>query len=66
MQSFLKMDNSNRFAEHYKELASDITGHSLNENYWSRQFNNSSTSETWDINQPISMSDIYTTLLFSQ
>ena len=57
-------DQLNRFAEHYEELASDITGHSLNENYWKRILNNSSTpQESWDINQPISMSEIHSTVL---
>ena len=57
-------DQLNRFAEHYEELASDITGHSLNENYWKRIFNNSSSpQESWDINQPISMSEIHSTVL---
>ena len=57
-------DQLNRFAEHYEELASDITGHSLNENYWKRILNNSSSpQESWDINQPISMSEIQSTVL---
>ena len=60
-------DQLNRFAEHYEELASDITGHSLNENYWKRILNNSSSpQESWDINQPISMSEIHSTCSFNE
>jgi len=34
-------DLLNRYAEHYEKLDSDITGHSLNENYWKGILNNS-------------------------
>jgi len=39
-------------------------GHSLNENYLEGILNNySSPQESWDINQPISMSEIHSTVL---
>ena len=48
----------------YKELASDSTNHSLDEDYWKKTLDNTSiSSETWDINQPISMSEIESAVL---
>ena len=56
-------DQLNRFAEHYKELASDATSHSLDENYWKNVLGSSQISaETWDINHPITMSKIESTI----
>ena len=52
-------DQLHRVAEHYKDLASDVTGHSLNEKFWNESFDiSSSSSDTWDINQPISLKEI--------
>jgi len=44
-------DRLNQFAERYgDEMASDIIGHSLYENYWKEILNNSSSpQESWDI-----------------
>ena len=56
-------DQLNRFAEHYKDLASDVTSHSLDEEYWKNVFGSSQIStETWNINQPITMSEIESTV----
>jgi len=53
----------NRFAEHYKELASDATSHSLDENYWKNVLGSSQIfAETLDINHPITMSEIKSTI----
>jgi len=56
-------DQLNRFAEHYKKLASDATSHSLDENYWKNVLGSSQISaETWDINHPITMLEIESTI----
>jgi len=57
-------DQLKRWAEHYKDLASDSTGHSLNQDYWANFLrNNPCNPNTWNINDPISLSDIRNTLL---
>jgi len=57
-------DQLNHFVEYYKELAFDIKGQSHNENYWKGILNSSSyPQESWDISQPISMSEMYSTVL---
>jgi len=54
----------NRWAEHYEELASDVTGHSLNRSYWENIFlSNHRNSVTWDINEPITIEEIRDTVL---
>ena len=56
-------DQLNRFAEHYKELASDVTSHSLNEDYWKNVLGSSQvSSNSWNINHPITMSEIESTV----
>jgi len=63
--NFLTSQNEqlNRFAEHYQDLASDITGHSLDDQYWKNILANSPISnEAWDINQPITMAEIESTV----
>jgi len=63
--NFLTSQNEqlNRFAEHYQDLASDVTGHSLDDQYWKNILANSPISnETWDINQPITMAEIESTV----
>jgi len=53
----------NRFAEHYKELATDASSHSPDENYWKNVLGSSQISaEIWDINHPITMSEIESTI----
>jgi len=48
---FSYSDQLNRFAEHYSELASDVTQHSLDNEYWVNLFGtNSNNNPTWDIN----------------
>ncbi|OUM70091.1 hypothetical protein PIROE2DRAFT_1769 [Piromyces sp. E2] len=45
-------------------LASDVSGHSLNRDYWERIFRfNNRNSDTWDINQPITTEEIKNTIL---
>ena len=57
-------DHLARWAEHYKDLASDVTGHSLNSNYWAAVFrNNHRYTQTWNINDPITISEIRNTVL---
>jgi len=55
-----------RFAEYYEELISDITNHSLNENYWKEIMNNSSSpQESWNIkNQSILLREINVIVFF--
>jgi len=49
---FSRADQLNRFAEHYEDLASDITSHSLNKDYWEKLFDvHSSNNRTWNINK---------------
>ena len=55
-------DQLKRFAEHYKDLASDITSHSLDENYWKIALGSQNPTATWDINNPITMSEIESTV----
>ena len=53
----------NQFAEHYKELASNATSHSLNEDYWKNVLGSSQvSSNSWNINHPITMSEIESTV----
>eukprot|EP00833_Pecoramyces_ruminatium_P010910 jgi/Orpsp1_1/1184942/evm.model.c7180000091668.1 len=60
---FSRADQLNRFAEHYEDLASDITSHSLNKDYWEKLFDvHSSNNRTWNINKPIEMSEIQETV----
>jgi exonuclease III len=48
-----------RWAEYYKDLASDPSGHSLNRNFWIHALRNISLrSSTWNINDPITIDDI--------
>ena len=48
-----------RWAEYYKDLASDPSGHSLNRNFWIHALRNISLrSSTWNINDPITIYDI--------
>jgi len=53
-----------RWAEHYEDLASDVTGHSLNRAYWERVFRfNYRNSIIWDINDLIFIQEIRNTIL---
>ncbi|OUM68406.1 hypothetical protein PIROE2DRAFT_3849 [Piromyces sp. E2] len=50
--------------EHYEDLASDVSGHSLNRNYWERIFRfNNRNRDTLNINQPITTEEIKNTIL---
>ena len=61
---FSHSDQLNRFAEHYSELASDVTHHSLDNKYWENLFgSNPNNNPTWDINDPITMEEIHNTVL---
>ena len=52
-----------RWAEYYKDLASDPTDHSLNCNYWNRALRNINFSSTaWNTNGPITIDDIKNTI----
>jgi len=52
-------DLVNRFGEHYEALASDVTGHSLDQKYWQECLGPPSTDTTvWNINGPITMDEI--------
>jgi len=54
----------NRFAEQYSELASDVTKHSLDNEYWvSLIGTNPNNNPTWNINDPITMEEIQNTVL---
>lgn len=55
-------DQLQRQIEHYKNLASDVTGHSLNRYYWNAIFPHAKPY-TWNINDPISLSEIRSTIL---
>ena len=57
-----KNDQLKRFAEHYKDLASDATSHSLDEEYWKKTLGSHNSSVTWDINHPITLSEIESTV----
>ncbi len=59
---FSLSDQLQRWAEHYKQLASDETGHSLNRYYWNATFPHTN-STTWNINDPIAISEIRSTVL---
>jgi len=61
---FSHSDQLNRFAEHYSELASDVTQRSLDNEYWVSLFGtNPDNNTTWDINDPIIMEEIQNTVL---
>ncbi|OUM56908.1 hypothetical protein PIROE2DRAFT_18277 [Piromyces sp. E2] len=63
---FNSTDQLNRWAEHYEELTSDVSGsgHSLNRDFWEIIFRyNNRNSDTWDINQPITTKEIKNTIL---
>jgi len=61
---FSHSDQLNRFAKHYSELSSDVTQHSLDNEYWVNLFGiNPNNNPTWDINDPINMEDIQSTVL---
>jgi len=48
-----------RWAEYYKDLASNPSGQSLNRNFWIHALRNISLrSSTWNINDPITIDDI--------
>ena len=52
-----------RWAENYKDLASDPSGHSLNRNYWNHALRNISLRpSTWNISCPITFEDIKKTI----
>ena len=60
---FSHSDQLNRFAEHYSELASDVTQHSLDNEYWVSLFGtNPNNNLTWDINDSITMEEIQNTV----
>jgi len=43
-------DQLKRWTEHYKDLASDSTGHSLNQDYWANVFrNNPCNPNAWNL-----------------
>jgi hypothetical protein len=56
-------DQFNRFTEHYEEFTSDKMVQDLNENYWKGIYNYSFLQESRDIIIPISMSEIYSTVI---
>ena len=61
---FSQSDQLNRFAEHYSVLASDVTQHSLDNEYWVSLFGtNPNNNLTWDINDSITMEEIQNTVL---
>jgi len=61
---FSHSDQLNRFAEHYSELVSDVTQHSLNNEYRVSLFQtNPNNNPTWDINDSITMEEIQNTVL---
>ena len=61
---FSHSDQLNRFAEQYSELASDVTKHSLDNEYWvSLIGTNPNNNPTWNINDPITMEEIQNTVL---
>ena len=56
---FSHSDQLNRFAEYYSELASDVTQHSLDNEYWVSLFRtNPNNNPTWNINDSITMEEI--------
>ena len=61
---FSHSDQLNRFDEDYSELASDVTQHSLDNEYWVSLFGtNPNNNPTWDINDFITMEEIQNTVL---
>ena len=61
---YTHQDILNRFGEHYENLASDVTNHSLNREYWEASLTNSEFHNiTWNINDPITMKEIQETVL---
>jgi len=57
-------DQLHRWAEHYKDLFSDSTGHSLNRTYWNYIFHSFPYNEfSWNINDPISIPEIQNIVL---
>ena len=58
------VDQLKRFGEHYQLLASDVTKHSLDKSYWENVLGPPpENSTTWNINSPITMSEIQETVL---
>ncbi|ORX83058.1 hypothetical protein BCR32DRAFT_278367 [Anaeromyces robustus] len=54
---FSNEDKFRRFAEHYRQLASDVTGHSLDEEFWINRLDfPKDNSIEWNINGPIKVS----------
>jgi len=48
-----------RWAENYKDFASDQSGHSLDQHYWSRVLRSYTLNPiAWNINDPISVTEI--------
>ncbi len=53
------MKQLERWAEHYKDLASDVTNHSRNRSYWEHTFGNVPFNQReWEINENITISEI--------
>ena len=60
---FSHSDQLNRFAKHYSELDSDVTQHSLDNEYWVKILEtNPNNNPTWDINDSITMEEIQNTV----
>jgi len=59
---FSNEDKLQRFAEHYEILASDVTGHSRDDIFWENRFASLPFNPEWDINGPITISEIYETV----
>ena len=64
--NLVRIDHSDQlkcWAKYYKNLSSDSTGQSLNQDYQAYVFcNNPHNPHTWNINDPISLSDIRNTV----
>jgi len=57
-------DQLSRWTEHYELLASDVNGHSLDKNFRDNALSNYPKSNLdWDINYPITLSEIQDTVL---
>jgi hypothetical protein len=53
------LSNSQRWAEYYEDLASDVTNHSRDHAFWENRLNDYPiSSRTWDINAPITLTEI--------
>jgi hypothetical protein len=53
------LSNSQRWAEYYEDLASDVTNHSRDHAFWENRLNDYPIfSRTWDINAPITLTEI--------